>query len=215
MASRPLFLDFALLGFAPLVLVLLGLFFLPTESGAGDRAAFAPRPAEDPAASLKEKKRKGNRLGSSVVSGFGGRLSARAFVAHLAETAGASASDAERRSFRRIRKALFFPKTKQNSYLRFLLGKGGAAVVVPGVLGEGRFYALGFVLFLTEVSGGTELGLIVGGAGLRLCPFLFRNSRRPVCGVLCACLSGWVGPCCSCPRRWLVAGGGVSLCRGS
>lgn len=125
MASRPLFLDFALLGFAPLVLVLMGIFFLPTESGAGDRAAFAPRPAEDPAASLKEKKRKGNRLGSSVVSGFGGRLSARAFVAHLAETAGASASDAERRSFRRIRKALFFSKTKQNSYLRFLLGKGG------------------------------------------------------------------------------------------
>lgn len=44
-------------------------------------------------------------------------------------------------------------------------------MVVPGVLGEGRFYALGFVLFLTEVSGGTELGLIVGRGGSAVVPF--------------------------------------------
>lgn len=38
-------------------------------------------------------------------------------------------------------------------------------MVVPGVLGVGRFYALGFVPFLAEASGGTELDLIVGRGG--------------------------------------------------
>ena len=137
MASRPLFLDFALLGFAPLVLVLLGLFFYPQNR---ERGIVRPLPrARRKTRPPRLKKRKENRLGSSVVSGFGGRLSARAFVAHLAETAGASASDAERRSFRRIRKALFFSKTKQNSYLRFLLGKGGRPWLCQAFLARAAF----------------------------------------------------------------------------
>lgn len=68
------FLDFALLGFAPLVLVLRGLFFYPQNR---ERGIVRPLPcARRKARPPRVKKRKENRLGSSVVSGFGFRWEA-------------------------------------------------------------------------------------------------------------------------------------------